>query len=81
MSDLGDTGNVLNALTGVDPTAAEEAVFGWARAVGAFHASSVGRRDQFAAIRKHLGPITDDTPPQNYGVAFAEMCNTSSWFS
>lgn len=74
MSDLGDTGNVLNALTGVDPTAAEEAVFGWARAVGAFHASSVGRRDQFAAIRKHLGPITDDTPPQNYGVAFAEMC-------
>jgi hypothetical protein len=74
MADLGATGNVLNALTGDSSAAAEEAVLGWAHAVGSFHAATVGRRDQFDAVRKHLGPIEDNTVPPNYGAAFADMC-------
>ncbi len=57
LADLGSGPSVADALLGADPAAAEEALAGWATALGTLHAAAAGRGAAFAAELAALSPL------------------------
>jgi Ser/Thr protein kinase RdoA (MazF antagonist) len=62
MEDLGRGGSLAHALLGTDQAAAVAAVTAYARALAELHSWSIGRSEEFAAIRARRAPEVATTP-------------------
>lgn len=62
MEDLGEGGSLAHALLGANRTAAENALVSYARALAAMHTWSIGRYEEFSAIRRRRAPGIDPAP-------------------
>lgn len=61
LEDLGQSATLVDPLLARDGAAAERALLALAVTLGRLHASTIGRHDDYRALRASLGPVSADT--------------------